>query len=108
MADGGIPGGELHARDGTGRLVAVSVIDVIGDALSSVYCYYDPAERRRGLGTFMALAEIDHAKNSGLSWLYLGFYVAGCQKMMYKARFAPAEILADGAWQPFRPVHHAD
>lgn len=100
VEDGGIPGGELHARDGHGRLLAVSVIDVIGDALSSVYCYYLPAERKRSLGTFMALAEIDHARNLGLNWLYLGFYVAGCSKMTYKARFGPCELLVDKAWVP--------
>lgn len=98
VEDGGIPGGELHARDATGRLLAVSVIDLIGDALSSVYCYYDPDERRRGLGTFMALAEIDQARRLGLRWLYLGFYVAGCHKMTYKARFGPAQVLTAGTW----------
>lgn len=96
--DGGIPGGELHARDAQGTLLAVSVIDVVGDALSSVYCYYDPAQRRRGLGTYMALAEIAHARSSGRTWLYLGFYVAGCAKMEYKKRFGPAELLVDGGW----------
>ncbi len=99
VADGGIPGGELHARNAAGTLVAVSVIDLVGDALSSVYCYYDPELRWRGLGTFMALAEIAHARQAGLAWLYLGFYVAGCQKMTYKARFGPAEVLRDGAWR---------
>ena len=100
VADGGITGGELHARDASGTLLAVSVIDVIGDALSSVYCYYDPAARRRGLGTFMALAEIAYAREQAITWLYLGFYVAGCAKMTYKKRFGPAELLVDGVWTP--------
>jgi leucyl-tRNA---protein transferase len=99
--DGGIPGGELHARDHTGRLLAVSVIDSVGDALSSVYCYYDPDERRRALGTCMVLAEIEYARRTGLRWLYLGFHVAGCSKMSYKARFGPAELLVNGTWRPF-------
>src|ERR1043165_3701309 len=42
--DGGIAGGELHARDADGRLVAVSVLDRFDDALSSVYCYYRSEE----------------------------------------------------------------
>ena len=96
--DGGIPGGELHARDAQGLLLAVSVIDVVGDALSSVYCYYDPGQRRRGLGTYMALAEIAHARRCGRIWLYLGFFVAGCAKMEYKKRFGPAELLVDCEW----------
>ncbi len=98
VEDGGIPGGELHARDATGRLLAVSVIDLVGDALSSVYCYYAPDERKRALGTFMALAEIEHARQLGLNWLYLGFFVTGCAKMAYKARFGPCELLVDGTW----------
>lgn len=98
VEDGGIPGGELHARDASGRLLAVSVIDLVGDALSSVYCYYAPAERKRALGTFMALAEIEFAKQRRLRWLYLGFFVTGCAKMAYKARFGPCELLVDGTW----------
>ena len=96
--DGCITGGELHARDADGVLLAVSVIDLVGDALSSVYCYYEPSQRRRGLGTYMALAEIAYARAHEIVWLYLGFYVDGCAKMAYKKRFGPAELLVDGAW----------
>lgn len=98
LEDGGISGGELHARDAHGRLLAVSVCDQVGDALSSVYCYYDPDLRRRGLGTFMGLAEIAHARALALRWLYLGFLVRGCAKMEYKARFRPHEVLEQGQW----------
>jgi leucyl-tRNA---protein transferase len=96
--DGGIAGGELHARDGQGQLVAVSVCDLFSDALSSVYCYYDPALMHRGLGTFMALAEIAFCREHSLRWLYLGFLVRGSPKMAYKARFLPQEVLEDGKW----------
>jgi arginyl-tRNA--protein-N-Asp/Glu arginylyltransferase len=97
-ADAGIPGGELHARDAAGRLLAVSVCDVVGDAWSSVYCYWEPTERGRGLGTVMAMAEIAEAARRGLRWWYPGFWVAGCAAMAYKARFGPAEVLVDGQW----------
>lgn len=97
-ADGGVPGGELHARDAEGRLLAVSVVDAVGDALSSVYCYYDPDQPRRSLGTFMVLAEIERCRALGRPWLYLGFLVRGCPKMEYKARFRPQEVLENGAW----------
>ncbi len=98
VSDGGIAGGELHARDAQGRLVAVSVCDRVDDALSSVYCYWEPSEHRRALGTFMGLAEIAHGHAVGLRWLYLGFLVRGCAKMEYKARFRPHEVLERGAW----------
>jgi leucyl-tRNA---protein transferase len=96
--DGGIRGGELHARDKQGRLLAVSVVDTFDDALSSVYCYYDPDFPRRSLGTFMILSEIAHCRARQDTWLYLGFYVRDCQKMSYKARFRPHEILVGREW----------
>jgi leucyl-tRNA---protein transferase len=99
--DGGIVGGELHARDGSGKLLAVSVVDIFEDALSSVYCYYDPDHARRSLGTYLALAEIAWCQSHHLRWLYLGFYVADSPKMNYKARFGPYELLIDGEWQRF-------
>ena len=102
VEDGGIAGGELHARDRAGRLLAVSVCDRFDDALSSVYCYYEPEMPQRGLGTFMVLGEIGHARAQGLRWLYLGFLVHGCSKMEYKARYLPNEVLIDGTW-----VRHA-
>jgi arginine-tRNA-protein transferase len=98
VVDGGIPGGELHARDHEGRLLAVSVCDTVGDALSSVYCYYEPDQRRRALGTFMVLSEIAQCRRLQLRWLYLGFLVRGCAKMEYKARFLPQEVLEAGVW----------
>ena len=99
IEDGGIAGGELHARDSDGQLIAVSVVDVFADALSSVYCYYDPSQSRRSLGTFMILSEIAHCQAQTYRWLYLGFLVHGCRKMVYKARFLPHEVLDDGQWQ---------
>jgi leucyl-tRNA---protein transferase len=99
LDDGGIPGGELHARDANGRLLAVALCDVVGDAWSSVYCYWDPAAHDRGLGTYMAMAEIATAAARGQRWWYPGYWVAGCGKMTYKARFGPAELLIDGRWQ---------
>jgi arginine-tRNA-protein transferase len=96
--DGGIPGGELHARDASGRLVAVSVCDRFADALSSVYCYWDPDFAPRRLGTFMALAEIAFCRQQNLPWLYLGYLVEACGKMAYKARFLPHDVLIAGQW----------
>ena len=98
VEDGGVPGGELHARDRDGRLLAVSVCDRFADALSSVYCYYDPELSARSLGTFMALAEIGFCRANDLRWWYLGFLVRGSPKMAYKARFCPQEVLEDGVW----------
>lgn len=94
-----IPTFELRFRC-AGRLVGVSVVDACGDALSSVYCYYDPQEARRSLGVFTGLAEIEECRRRGLRYWYLGYHVAGCRKMEYKSRFRPHELLgADGVWR---------
>jgi arginine-tRNA-protein transferase len=90
---------ELQARDENGTLVAVSLIDVFEDAVSSVYCYYDPRLHRRALGNYMVLQEIEFCKKHGLEWLYLGFYVAECQKLAYKARFRPIQVLENMNWR---------
>lgn len=92
------PGGELHARDRDGRLIAVSIIDRCDHGLSSVYCYYNPDHPRRALGTFMALAEIAEAQRQQLAWLYLGYTIDENQKMVYKQRFGPHQRLLNGAW----------
>lgn len=81
------------------RLLAVAVTDVLPNALSAVYTFYDPDEHARGLGTFGVLQQIEWARRTGREHLYLGFWLQGHPKMHYKARFGPAEILRDGQWQ---------
>lgn len=104
VQDGGVAGGELHARDASGKLLAVSVVDRFPDALSSVYCYYDPDQPKRGLGTFMAMAEIAFCREQQLRWWYLGFLVRDSPKMAYKARYLPQEVLENGQWVRYSPT----
>jgi len=86
-----------------GRIVAVSLVDCVPGGMSSVYTYFDPADKRRGLGTYSALWEIDHCARMGWPYYYLGFYVGGCAKMSYKAAFRPNEILDPVlGWTAFR------
>jgi arginine-tRNA-protein transferase len=85
-----------------GRLVAVGYVDVLPDGLSAIYCFHDPDERRRSLGTFNVLSIIEDARRRALPWVYLGYYVEGCRSVEYKARFSPNEVLRpDGTWMPF-------
>ena len=88
-------------RDADGRLVGCVLTDVQEDGLSAVYSFFDPAQEARSLGTYMILDLLDYSRKSGLRWLYLGYYVAGSQKMMYKARFRPAEVFTSGSWQVY-------
>lgn len=80
-----------YLRDG--RLVGVGLVDMVPTALSSVYFYYDPAWRDAGPGTFSILREIEIAREMNRRWLYLGYWIAACQSMAYKANFKPHEIL---------------
>ena len=85
-----------------GRLAGVGYVDVLPDALSAIYFFYDPDERRRSLGTFNVLSIIDQARRRALPWVYLGYYVEGCRSVEYKARFGPNEVLRpDGTWTRF-------
>ena len=96
---------EFCYRDPAGRLLAVGICDVCAESLSSVYFYYDPAESRRGLGTFGALYEIETVAGLGIPYYYLGFWVAGCGTMQYKSDFRPSEVLdGDGVWRPGPPI----
>ena len=85
-----------------GRLAAVGYVDALPDGLSAIYFFYDPDDRHRSLGTFNVLSIIDAARQRGLPWVYLGYYVEGCRSVEYKARFRPNQVLRpDGSWGPF-------
>lgn len=75
------------------RVIGISLADRWKSGLSSVYMFFDPDFASRSLGTYSALWEIDLARREGLSYYYLGYYVAGSKTMAYKARFRPFEIL---------------
>ena len=84
-----------------GRLVGVGLVDALAVGLSAIYFVHDPVHHRRGLGTWNILCLIDEARRRGLPHLYLGYWVADCLSLAYKASFRPFEILGpDGAWQP--------
>ena len=86
----------------THRLLAVAVTDVLDDALSAVYTFYDPDDAVRGLGTLALLHQIQWAQRDGRTHLYLGYWIAGHAKMDYKRRFAPLEGFHGGAWHRLR------
>jgi len=87
-----------HGRN-RGDLAAVCLTDVLDDGLSMVYSFYDPAYDKNSLGTHVILDHIQIAKEAGLPYVYLGYWVPGSPKMSYKARFSSVEIYRDGAWQ---------
>ena len=90
------------ADDGSSRrqLTAVCLTDVFDDGLSMVYSFYDPDLTDMSLGTFAILDHIDIAREAGLAYVYLGYWVPGSRKMGYKASFSALEIYKHGAWTP--------
>ena len=84
---------------GDGELIAVALTDWMGDGLSMVYSFYDPALEHRSLGTFMILDHIARAQAAGLPYVYLGYWVNGSRKMAYKVRFEPQEHLGPAGWE---------
>ena len=80
------------------KLVCVAVSDEMLDGLAAIYTFYDPDLEKRSLGTFAVLLQISHAKRRGLPYVYLGYWIENCQKMNYKTRFKPLEMLRGGRW----------
>ncbi|WP_340108608.1 arginyltransferase [Pikeienuella sp. HZG-20] len=92
---------EYHAPDAAPdeSLVAACLTDVMTDGLSMVYSFFRPELARRSLGLYMILDHLAIARQAGLPYLYLGYWVPGSRKMDYKARFTPFEFFRGGEWR---------
>ncbi|KAJ1895447.1 Arginyl-tRNA--protein transferase 1 [Kickxella alabastrina] len=81
-----------------GKLAAVSVLDILPSCVSAVYFFYDPEFSPLSMGTYSALREMAlvrelHCIVPSLQYYYLGYYIPGCNKMTYKGRWRPADLL---------------
>ena len=76
---------EIRYRLG-GELVGLAIADRSSEALSAVYCYYDPMHERLSLGTYSILKQLELCRLWGLKYLYLGLYIAESVHMRYMAR----------------------
>jgi leucyl-tRNA---protein transferase len=83
---------------GPGDLIACALVDRLGDGLSLVYSFYEPAMAKRSLGSFVILDHVVQARLAELAYVYLGYWVPGSSKMDYKARYRPIEVLKPGGW----------
>ncbi len=82
-----------------GRLCGVGYVDRLVSGLSAIYFFHEPELSSYGLGIYNVLAMLNQARQNNLPYLYLGYYVKGCQSLEYKAGFKPNEILTpQGIW----------
>lgn len=81
-----------------GRLVAVAATDVLPDALSAIYTFFDPTLANRSLGVYSILRQIRECQKRGYPHLYLGYWIEGAAKMRYKTEYRPVELLANERW----------
>jgi len=91
---------EYSVDDGKGeeRLVACTITDQLTDGVSMVYSFFEPDESARSLGQYMILDHVNLARSLGLPFVYLGYWVAGSDKMEYKQRYQPLEKLTRSGW----------
>jgi arginyl-tRNA--protein-N-Asp/Glu arginylyltransferase len=90
----------VEFREPNGTLRMVSIIDVLDDGLSSVYTFFDPDLSRSSLGTYNVLWQIEQARQLGIPYVYLGYWIEESEKMAYKVNFRPIEALRRGRWEP--------
>lgn len=82
------------------ELVAVCLTDSLSDGLSMVYSFFKPELARNSIGTYMILDHIRIAKQVGMPYVYLGYWVQNSPKMDYKAKFMPLETFQSDGWKP--------
>jgi arginine-tRNA-protein transferase len=83
-----------------GRLVGCCLTDKQSDGLSMIYSFFETSDPRRpGLGNFIIMDHILRAGRAGLPYVYLGYWIEGCDRMAYKRNFGPVEALTGGVWR---------
>ncbi|KAG6009794.1 hypothetical protein E4U21_001224 [Claviceps maximensis] len=86
-----------------GVLVAIGVLDLLPNCISSVYFLYHESIHKHAPGKLSALHEIALAIEGGHRWWYSGYYIHNCPKMKYKVNYSPQFILDPKTlcWYPF-------
>ena len=84
-----------------GRLIGACLTDRQADGLSMIYSFFaaDEEASRPGLGNFIIMDHILRARDAGLAYVYLGYWVKGSQRMAYKTRYRPIEMLGPTGWR---------
>lgn len=76
-----------------GELAGNGFLDLGKTSLSTIYFSYDPRFSSFSPGTFSILKEIEWARENGLKYYYLGYYIRDISAMNYKSAFRPFELM---------------
>jgi arginine-tRNA-protein transferase len=83
-----------------GKLVGACLTDRQADGLSMIYSFFAADDDSRpGLGNYIILDHIMRARDAGLPYVYLGYWVKGSPRMAYKTRYRPIEVLGPEGWR---------
>jgi len=80
------------------KLIACCVFDQLDNGLSAVYTFFDPDYSKYSLGRLAVLTLIENSKQMSLDYVYLGYWIKGCQKMSYKGEYRPVECFINDRW----------
>ena len=80
------------------ELSAVCLTDVLDDGLSMVYSFFEPDSHPNSPGTYIILDHVEIAREAGLPYVYLGYWVPESRKMGYKANFNSVEVFDGHNW----------
>ncbi|MBY0521341.1 MAG: arginyltransferase [Sphingomonas sp.] len=90
---------EPAANGRRGRLIGACLTDQQADGLSMIYSFFDADDTtRQGLGNLIIMDHIVRAREIGLPYVYLGYWVKGSDRMSYKTRYRPIEVLGPTGW----------
>ena len=87
----------IHRIDG--KIVAVTVWDILPRSLESIYCYYDPDYSFLDLGVFTVIREIEYMKSfqnlidNNFIYYTMGEFCQTCKKLKYKGNYFPTQIM---------------
>ena len=97
-----------------GKLVGACLTDRQADGLSMIYSFFatdgdgGDSPIRPGLGNLIIMDHIMRAREAGLPYLYLGYWVKGSARMAYKTRYRPLEVLGPSGWRLLRDEDAAE
>ena len=90
---------ERGADGRPGKLIGACLTDRQTDGLSMIYSFFATDQGARpALGNYIILDHIARAREAGLPYVYLGYWVKGSKRMEYKTRYRPIEVLGPRGW----------